>query len=137
MVPSVTPGCPIWYATHRPSGENIALVGSVEAFTSPNRVAFRSLSENIQSDEMDPFVALNSRTSPSGDHDSGVCDVPGSGVVRRSAVPPIGRLPEYGGIALSIGLKRHAAAVGGPDREAVVPFEREPPHRARTGQLVD
>ena len=54
--------------------------------------------------------------------------------LRRAAV---GRLPPHGGIALAIGLKRHAQAVGGPDRKAVVPAESEPPGRARAGQVVD
>src|SRR5204863_3763681 len=49
----------------------------------------------------------------------------------------VDRLPEHGGIAIAIRLKRHVLTVGGPDREAVVAAEGEPTDRAHIGQLVD
>ena len=45
-----------------------------------------------------------------------------------------GRLPDTK-VPLAIGLKRNAV-VPGPDRKAVVPSERESPHRARAGQVI-
>src|SRR5262245_59173261 len=35
-----------------------------------------------------PLVTENKRCLPSGDHDSGTCSSPSTGVVRRSALPP-------------------------------------------------
>ena len=48
---------------------------------------------------------------------------------------PDGGLPEDGEVAFAIGLKGDAV-VRGPDRKAVVPAEREPPHPARAGQVI-
>src|SRR6476469_429374 len=75
------------YATQSPSGENAALVGFDE-WTPPNGVAFPSRSEKVHNETSEPFVMLNRNASPFGDHDSGACDSPGAGLVRRSAAPP-------------------------------------------------
>ncbi len=63
------------YATHRPSGENAALMGFGDC-TSANGVAFLSCSEKVHSDTLDPLVTPNRNRSPFGDHDSGTWDVP-------------------------------------------------------------
>src|SRR5712691_9199224 len=39
------------------------------------------------SEVLGPLLALNRKLSPFGDHDSGTCEVPCSGFVRRSARP--------------------------------------------------
>ena len=54
----------------------------------PNGATVRSRSESVHKDTSDPFVALNNKVSDRGDQDSGACDSPCSGLVRRSAAPP-------------------------------------------------
>src|SRR5215510_7614690 len=72
-------------ATHFPSGEKTAFV-SVTDRTPSTRIAFFSTGDDVQSEAPDePSTTSNENTSPLGDHDSGTWDVPGSGVVRRSA----------------------------------------------------
>src|SRR5215471_17280642 len=72
-------------ATHRPSCEKTAFV-SVADRTPSTRFAFLSAVDDVQSEAPDePWITSNEKTSPRGIQDSGTCDVPGSGVVRRSA----------------------------------------------------
>ncbi len=52
----------------------------------------------------------------------------------RSAV---GALPEDGHVAVTIGLKRDALTIRGPDGIAISSAERELPRRARSRQIVD
>jgi hypothetical protein len=59
------------YATHRPSGENTALVGHSDC-TASNGATFLSGSESTHSETVEPFVTLNKSRSPAGDHDSGM-----------------------------------------------------------------
>src|SRR5438876_5163174 len=49
--------------------------------------AFLSRSENIHNEWLDSFVTSNENFSSFGNHDCGMCDVPASALVRRSAVP--------------------------------------------------
>ena len=75
------------YATHRPSGEKLALGDSCDT-TLPNGSAFRPRSVNTQSENVGPLRTENSRRVPSRDQDSGRCSSSFAGSVRRSAVPP-------------------------------------------------
>src|SRR5207249_5098226 len=74
------------YATHLPSAENMALIGTDER-TESNGVSFRSRSEKIDNETLAPVVASNNNSAPPGAHDCGAWNVPGSALVRRSAGP--------------------------------------------------
>src|SRR5215469_16338454 len=75
-----------WYTTHRPSGEN-ADRPKGEPGAAANTVAFVSRSEYVHTSLVLFFSSVNDKVCPSGDHESGMCAAPLSGLVRRSAVP--------------------------------------------------
>src|SRR5512145_1467742 len=83
------PACWVYaYATHRPSGEKLALGDSADT-TLPNGSAFLPASVKTQSENaIGPLRTENSSRVPSRDHDSGTCSSSFAGLVRRSAVPP-------------------------------------------------
>ena len=113
------PRLPTWYATQQPSGKNMASLGSHESLTSLNGVAFRSLSDNVQSDDVKFFVAQNSRTVPSGRPRFRHMHCVGFGFREALRCAAANGLPPHGRITLAIGFKRHTE-ISGPDREAVV-----------------
>ena len=106
------PASPLEYATQRPSGENTAPM-MVGVWTPPKGSSFRLARENVHSEEgTEGLTAANNSVSSFGDHDSGTCAVPLSGLVSRSAVTgPVRELPEDRLIAVPVRLKCHALTI--------------------------
>src|SRR5262245_31673637 len=80
---------PTSYASHRPSGEKFDASGHADDIPLRGRDCF-SGTENVQSENRCRGLfetTLYVNTSPWGNQDSGMCDVPDSGLVSRSAVP--------------------------------------------------
>ena len=127
------------YATHRPFGENMAPVSVVAGdSTVPKRMLLLSFNENTQREVAPPLPALYRKRSPSGAHDSGMCETPSSAFVSRSAARCHPRAARRCPRLLAIRLERDALAVRGPDGKPIVlSSEGQPAHRARPGQIVD
>src|SRR4029453_2195796 len=102
LAPELGNGCtkscePDVYATHRPSGENIASAGSAADSASTSGVTFGSPTDNEKNDlvKLRSFITPTSNVFPSGDHERGTWAAPASGFVRRSdAVVPWAPCPK-------------------------------------------
>src|SRR6185503_17518249 len=79
------PGWVEEYATHRPSGENVALSDALDS-SRPNGTVFLPSGVKTHNACVAPFTTENSSVVPSRDHDSGTCSSSAAAVVRRSAV---------------------------------------------------
>ena len=60
---------------------------TVEVWTPPKGSSFRLAREDVHSEGPEGLTAANNSVSSFGDHDSGTCSVPLSGLVSRSALP--------------------------------------------------
>ena len=124
------------YATHRPSGENVPVVGTPDSHAAKRCGVSVREGERHQR-ELLPIGYIEQQDAAS--RRPGGRNVRGALFRRRQPIGgtgAIGRLPVDRGIAIAIGLERHEAAVGGPHGIPIASAECQPPRCSARFQVT-